>query len=124
MKQRKLRLGVAGLGRAFTLMLPTFVADARVALVAGADPRGEARRCFAADFNARTYETVEELCRDTAVEAVYVPLPNSADGRWVNLVSRPTNGDQYLGRVDHNFSSRNTASLRYFLSSEGFGPSG
>lgn len=44
----------------------------------------------------------------------YVPLPNSSDGRWVQLVARPTNGDQYLGRVDHNFSSRNNASLRYF----------
>jgi hypothetical protein len=34
-----LRIGVAGLGRALTPMLSTFVADARVALVAAADPR-------------------------------------------------------------------------------------
>ena len=38
-----LRLGVAGLGRAFTLMLPTFAADRRFRPVAAADPRGEAR---------------------------------------------------------------------------------
>ena len=44
----------------------------------------------------------------------YVPLPNSPDGRWISLVSRPTNGDQYLARVDHKFSSSNTANLRYF----------
>ena len=31
---RPLRLGVAGLGRAFTLMLPTFLGDARVHLAA------------------------------------------------------------------------------------------
>jgi len=31
--ERKLRLGVAGLGRAFTVMLPAFTADARIALV-------------------------------------------------------------------------------------------
>src|SRR5262249_57650649 len=44
----------------------------------------------------------------------YVPLPNSPDGRWISLVSRPTNGDQYLTRVDHNFSATNTATLPYF----------
>jgi Carboxypeptidase regulatory-like domain len=47
----------------------------------------------------------------------YVPLPNSPNGRWVSLVSSPTNGDQYLARVDHSFSSRNTANLRYFRDS-------
>ena len=30
-------IGVVGLGRAFTLMLPTFLADARVRLVAATD---------------------------------------------------------------------------------------
>ena len=73
---RKLRLGVAGLGRAFTVMLPTFLADRRVALVAAADPRTEASARFAGDFSARTYETVEELCADPAVEIVYVATPH------------------------------------------------
>jgi len=73
---RKLRLGVAGLGRAFTVMLPTFLADRRVALVAAADPRTEARARFAGDFSASTYETVEELCADPAVEIVYVATPH------------------------------------------------
>ena len=54
MRERKLRIGVAGLGRAFTVMLPTFVADPRVALVAAADPRPEARARFAADFSAQS----------------------------------------------------------------------
>jgi phthalate 4,5-cis-dihydrodiol dehydrogenase len=73
---RKLRLGVAGLGRAFTLMLPTFVRDERVELVAAADPRPEARQKFAADFGGTAYATVEELCRDPAVEAIYVATPH------------------------------------------------
>jgi hypothetical protein len=47
----------------------------------------------------------------------YVPLPNASGGRWVKLVSQPTNGDQYLGRLDHNFSSSNTLSFRYFRDS-------
>ena len=39
MTPRRLGVGVVGLGRAFTLMLPTFTADPRVRLVAGCDPR-------------------------------------------------------------------------------------
>ena len=58
-------------------MLPTFVArSARIALVAAADPRPEARARFAADFSANAYETVEELCADPAVEIVYVATPH------------------------------------------------
>ncbi|MFZ7338174.1 Gfo/Idh/MocA family oxidoreductase, partial [Comamonas jiangduensis] len=52
MEQHRLRIGVAGLGRAFSLMLPTFLQDPRVQLVAACDPREEARQQFAADFNA------------------------------------------------------------------------
>jgi phthalate 4,5-cis-dihydrodiol dehydrogenase len=74
--QRKLRIGVAGLGRAFSVMVPTFAADPRVALVAAADPRDEARRRFAAEFAARTYVKVEDLCADPAVEVVYVATPH------------------------------------------------
>ena len=74
--QRKLRLGVAGLGRAFTVMLPTLSADPRIELVAAADTRAEARARFAADFSARTYGTVEELCADPGVEAIYVATPH------------------------------------------------
>ena len=73
---RRLRLGVAGLGRAFTLMLPTLTAHPRVQLSAAADPRPEARERFAADFSARAYESVEQLCADRDVEAVYVSTPH------------------------------------------------
>ena len=79
--ERKLRLGVAGLGRAFSVMLPTFTGDARVALVAAADPRAEARQRFAADFAGKTYETVAELCADPAVEVVYVATPHQFHAR-------------------------------------------
>jgi phthalate 4,5-cis-dihydrodiol dehydrogenase len=73
---RRLRLGVAGLGRAFTLMLPTLTAHPRVELVAAADPRAEARARFASDFAARAYASVEELCADPSVEAIYVATPH------------------------------------------------
>jgi phthalate 4,5-cis-dihydrodiol dehydrogenase len=73
---RKLRIGVAGLGRAFSVMLPTFAADPRVALVAAADPREEARRRFAVDFAGKAYARVEDLCADPAVDLVYVATPH------------------------------------------------
>jgi phthalate 4,5-cis-dihydrodiol dehydrogenase len=73
---RPRRWGVAGLGRAFTLMLPTLVADARVRLVAAADPRAEARTLFAQEFGARAYASVEALCDDPDVEIVYVATPH------------------------------------------------
>jgi phthalate 4,5-cis-dihydrodiol dehydrogenase len=86
--QRKLRLGVAGLGRAFTVMLPTLAGDPRIALVAGADTRAEARQRFAADFSANTYETVEDLCTDPAVEAVYVATPHQYHAQHSVLAAR------------------------------------
>jgi phthalate 4,5-cis-dihydrodiol dehydrogenase len=73
---RKLKLGAAGLGRGFTLMLPTLARDPRIALIAAADPRPEAQALFATEFNAQTYESVEELCGDPNVEVVYVATPH------------------------------------------------
>ncbi len=72
----RLKLGVAGLGRAFSLMVPTFAADARVELVAAADPRAEARRRFEREFGGKTFDSVEALCVDPTVEAVYVATPH------------------------------------------------
>jgi phthalate 4,5-cis-dihydrodiol dehydrogenase len=71
----RIGLGVAGLGRAFAVTAPAFQ-DARVQVVAGADPRAEARRKFETDFGARTYAEVEELCEDPAVDVVYVATPH------------------------------------------------
>jgi phthalate 4,5-cis-dihydrodiol dehydrogenase len=49
-----LRLGVAGLGRAFSVMLPTFTRHPAVRLVAAADTRTEARKRFAEEFSGRS----------------------------------------------------------------------
>jgi phthalate 4,5-cis-dihydrodiol dehydrogenase len=84
---RKLRLGVAGLGRAFTIMLPTFVLDERVELLAAADTRGEARGRFAKDFNARVYGSVEELCADKEIEAIYVATPHQLHAAHVRMAA-------------------------------------
>jgi phthalate 4,5-cis-dihydrodiol dehydrogenase len=95
---KTIALGAAGLGRAFSLMAPTFAGDARLRLVAAADPRAEARRRFEADFGGRTYAGVGELCADAEVEAVYVATPHqhhaehtilAAAGRKHVLVEKP-----------------------------------
>ena len=73
---RVIRLGVAGLGRAFTLMLPTLLQDQRVQLVAACDPREEARSQFARDFKAPAYASIEELAKDESIEAIYIASPH------------------------------------------------
>lgn len=70
------RLGVAGLGRAFMLMVPTFDADARVKLTAAAAPRAESRAAFEEQYGGVAYPTVEELCADPSVEAIYIATPH------------------------------------------------
>ena len=81
------RLGVAGLGRAFTLMLPTFRRHRRVRLAAAADPRPEARERFATEFGARAYADVASLCADEDVDAVYVASPHQFHVEHVRLAA-------------------------------------
>jgi len=71
-----LRLGAAGLGRAFSVMLPTFTRHPAVRLVAAADARAEARKRFSEDFSAKAYDTVAALCADPDVDAIYVATPH------------------------------------------------
>lgn len=78
-----LRIGAAGLGRGFMLMLPTFLADPRVQLVAAADPRPEARARFAAEFGGRAYADVAALAADPEVDVVYVATPHQMHARHV-----------------------------------------
>jgi phthalate 4,5-cis-dihydrodiol dehydrogenase len=76
MSERRLKVGIIGLGRAYSFMAPAFAADTRFEIVAGADPRPEARAQFARDRQARTYETIEGLVADAGVEIVYVASPH------------------------------------------------
>ncbi|RZJ09189.1 MAG: Gfo/Idh/MocA family oxidoreductase [Haliea sp.] len=57
-------------------MLPTFRQDARVQLVGATDPITEARAQFEKDFAAPTHASIEALCADPAVEAVYIASPH------------------------------------------------
>jgi phthalate 4,5-cis-dihydrodiol dehydrogenase len=85
---RQVGLAVVGLGRAFTLMLPTFGRDDRFRLAAATTPGAEAHLAFTAEFDAPTYENVEALCRDPDVEAVYVASPHQFHAEHVELAAR------------------------------------
>ncbi len=94
MTERRLRLGVAGLGRAFALMLPGLAAHPKIELTAAADPREHARARFASAFKARTYPSVEALCADPDVEAVYVATPHQFHAE--NAITAARNGKHVL----------------------------
>ena len=81
-------MGVAGLGRGFTLMLPTLARDPRIELVACADPRESARTRFAQEFGARAYASAEELCNDADVEVLYVATPHQFHAAHASLGAR------------------------------------
>lgn len=74
--KRPIALGVIGLGRAFSLMLPTFLGDPRVKLVAACDPRATARSRFERDFGAPAYDDVAALVENESIEAVYIASPH------------------------------------------------
>ena len=69
-------MGVAGLGRAFMLMLPALAHHPGVKLVACCDKRPEARAHFTASFGGRAHESFAALVEDPAVEAIYLATPH------------------------------------------------
>src|SRR6516164_3979020 len=82
---RKLRLGVIGLGRAFSLMVPTLAQHAKLEIVAGTDVRADARERFAQEFRAKAHPSAEALSEDPNVEAIYISTPH---GKHI-LVEKP-----------------------------------
>lgn len=88
MNGEPVRFGVLGLGRAFTLMVPTFLQDPRVRLVAAFDPREGARDLFASTFGGKAHASAEAVCSDPGVEWVYVATPHQMHAGHVLLAAR------------------------------------
>jgi phthalate 4,5-cis-dihydrodiol dehydrogenase len=86
MAVRKIRLGIAGIGRAFSFMIPTFRDDPRIEIVAGFDPRPEARVRFTQDFAAQAFETMEALCA-ADIDAVYIASPHQFHAPQVEIAA-------------------------------------
>ena len=87
MIDQPIRIGVIGLGRAFTLMLPTFQRDTRVKLVAACDPIAAARDQFVKDFSGRAYDSAEALCADADAEMIYIASPHQFHAAHVALAA-------------------------------------
>ncbi|NDD13282.1 MAG: gfo/Idh/MocA family oxidoreductase, partial [Betaproteobacteria bacterium] len=86
--QAPLALGVLGLGRAFTLMLPTLAQDRRIRMVAAFDPRASARQLFAQEFSGVAHESAQGVCTDPNVEWVYIASPHQMHVKHVELAAR------------------------------------
>lgn len=87
-KSSPLKIGIAGLGRAFTLMLPTFLQDSRIQLVAATDPIAVARAQFEKDFHSITVDSVEALCKLQEVEVIYIATPHQLHAEHVALAAQ------------------------------------
>jgi phthalate 4,5-cis-dihydrodiol dehydrogenase len=84
---RKLKLGIAGLGRAFALMIPALSRDPRVQVLAAADPRPEARAQFEKDFAGNAFTDLDSLLDAIDVDAVYVASPHQYHARQACLAA-------------------------------------
>ena len=74
--QRTLGIAMVGIGVGGTEMLPAFEQMETLDLVAAADLNPLTRERFTARYEAKAYETIEQLCEDKAVEAIWVTTPN------------------------------------------------
>jgi phthalate 4,5-cis-dihydrodiol dehydrogenase len=84
---RKVRLGVIGLGRAFSLMVPTFARHPLIEIVAGTDLRADARERFTREFAAKAHASAEALADDPNVEAVYISTPHEFHAAHARLAA-------------------------------------
>jgi phthalate 4,5-cis-dihydrodiol dehydrogenase len=75
-QERRLRVGVVGLGGAAAFTLPSLLAHPQVVVAAAADPNPEARKRFEAEFGGRTFENGEALCAADVIDAVYIATPH------------------------------------------------
>ena len=83
-----LRIGVIGLGRAFTLMLPTFQQDPRVQLVAATDPLPQACAQFEKDFHGQVTPHAEALCVLPDIDLIYIASPHGLHAQHTALAAQ------------------------------------
>ena len=87
MSTTKLQLGIVGLGRAFTLMLPTLANDPRIQMVAATDPQPLACAQFERDFGVTCDANFEALCANKKVQAIYIATPHQLHADQVEMAA-------------------------------------
>ena len=88
MADRKLKLGIAGLGRGFTVMLPTLSLHPKLDVIAAVDTRSEARTRFEADFGGTSYDSVDAMCANADIDAVYITTPHQFHAEHAEIATR------------------------------------
>lgn len=71
-----LRVGLVGVGVGARQLLPALSSTANVRFVAAADVREDALARLAERYGVQTYPSIEQLCEQAPVEAVWIATPN------------------------------------------------
>ena len=71
-----LKFGLAGIGAGAKNLMAGFAASKHARLTAAADLREEALTAAAAEFGVQQFRSVDAMCRDGDVDAVWVATPN------------------------------------------------
>jgi len=87
---KPMKVGIAGLGFGATEFIPTLETMPQMEIVAGADQRPQALETFRQRYGGKTYESVDDMCADPDVEAVWVATPNHLHA--ANAISAANNG--------------------------------
>jgi phthalate 4,5-cis-dihydrodiol dehydrogenase len=70
-----LRFGIVGLGRAAAATVPALVRHPAVEIVAAADTNADVLEQFARQYRSHSYASIDALCQDPNVDAVYIATP-------------------------------------------------
>ena len=89
-----LRFGIAGLGVASTQILAAFPGRDHLQVTAAADIRTNALAQFREEYGGETYESVDEMCKSSNIDAVYVCSPNHL--HHDHVVSAARNGKHVI----------------------------
>src|SRR5438552_12662267 len=83
----KVRVGIAGLGKAARMKLGIFKNAPRVEFTAGADIRPEERERFKRLYGIETFSSVEEMCKEGPIDAVWIFLPHHLHAHYTEVVA-------------------------------------
>jgi len=85
---RKVKIGIVGMGVGAAEILPAMQASDKVQLVAVADTNARVLDVFHQRSGGRTYGSIEALCADPDVEAVWIATPNRFHAEHAVIAAR------------------------------------
>ena len=72
----QLTVGIVGLGAASSQVLPFFGKVPNIKLGGAADIRKDAREQFSKKYDAPAFDSVEAICRNKEIDALWIATPN------------------------------------------------